>query len=578
MLSLLRSPFFRHPGLAARKVAERLDCRVPLRWTPPPPDAAYRISPAWIVPVRDWALDCGLAPAREPTEVWGVAYPLEELLDACRRGPAHTPDARGDIKRIWDFSRCQALPLMALHAPDAPDAIEAGATFLRRWFAANDRPDGLNWTCAMEVAIRAVNLLLADGLWTGRLREHLGPTEWDRWLWHHGQSIWHGLEARRHPSNHYLADLLGLAALGAAFAGDADAARWRRFAQTEFPRALLAQTWPDGGLREASLPYHALVTEMAWLFVALTGVPPRGRFAARLDAMTRILTDARCEVTGDVFPVGDDDSGRILDLVAPGRARALEQLAAQLTGGAARTARAAHYPRSGWLILRDAGWTVLLEHGGVGLDGVGAHAHNDDLSLCVNHDGRRWVTDPGSHLYTPDPVRRNAFRSARSHATLMLDDAEPNPLPAAPPLDHVFLLPGRARAWPARLEHARCGQARRRWNGAAHTRRIELCDGGLHVTDTLTLRRAAAVTATLPLAPGVTADVSPDGEVMLRQGDAAMRLRARPAPACAIVASEHAPRYGQCVPAARVIARFQAPAGATTLEWSLEPVGGQPFS
>ena len=67
-------------------------------------------------------------------------------------------------------------------------------------------------------------------------------------------------------SNHYLADLLGLLVVGSIFPGDASAQAWRRFAAEEFPKALLSQTHDDGGLDEASLRYHAFVTEMALLF------------------------------------------------------------------------------------------------------------------------------------------------------------------------------------------------------------------------------------------------------------------------------------------------------------------------
>ena len=83
------------------------------------------------------------------------------------------------------------------------------------WLTANPWPYGVNWTNAMEVAIRAVNLLWATRLfgdapgWTDKRRATLC-----RSLWQHGVFIEHNLEAssrngRIVTANHYLADVTG---------------------------------------------------------------------------------------------------------------------------------------------------------------------------------------------------------------------------------------------------------------------------------------------------------------------------------------------------------------------------------
>lgn len=56
------------------------------------------------------------------------------------------------------------------------------------------------------------------------------------------------------------------------------------------------------------------------------------------------------------------------------------------------------------------------------------HAHNDQLSIELNIDGKDLIIDPGAYIYTPLPKRRNEFRSVKVHFTPHPDTDEPAPL------------------------------------------------------------------------------------------------------------------------------------------------------
>ena len=60
---------------------------------------------------------------------------------------------------------------------------------------------------------------------------------------------------------------------------------------------------------------------------------------------------------------------------------------------------------------------MLVRCGEVGQNGNGGHSHNDQLSLTLTLDGKQVIADPGSYLYTPDPVMRNKFRGTAMHFT-----------------------------------------------------------------------------------------------------------------------------------------------------------------
>jgi len=440
-----KSPLARHPALLARKVAWRLGLYredAPLSAIP---SGSVAYPAHWAPTLRSWLQQVPLNPPPHSfNRVFGRDFDESLLLGLCREGPRRGEKGlTGDIKLIWDYSRGQ--PLFT-NAAAGPAQTGACAQFIRRWQEANADTNGPAWVCAMDTAIRAANWIFSDTLLDGALAGATGHNEFSKALHRHGQSIWRRLEIRIINSNHYLADLLGLAIIGSIFPQDPPAQRWLAFARDEFPLALLAQTREDGGLNEASLRYHAFVTEMALLFrLALgTALPPTAE--ARLKQMCQVVADFE-DATGDVFPFGDDDSGRVLavDFASTlGRAQILLRLAAVVFGAPFKRATESARLKSGWWIRRAGDFTLALEFGGVGLEGLGGHAHNDDLSITLEWRNRPVIVDPGSFLYTSDPEARNQFRSTKSHNTLIMDGNEQRGLTSS-----MFFLPGPDAAFQA---------------------------------------------------------------------------------------------------------------------------------
>ena len=479
--ALLGSPFARNPGLIGRRLAARLRL---FREDVPAPVAPVSkvVYPAhWGTSLHEWIRQVPLSPTLLPFgRVFGRDFDETLLLRLCREGPSRAEAGlTTDIKLIWDYSRGHAL---FTNAASAPERVGESVAFLRRWLEANSDTTGRNWTCAMEVSIRATNWIFADVLAAGELGRRFGEAEWAAWLWRHGWLIWRRLEAKvRSSSNHYLADLLGLIVVGCLFPGDARARAWLRFAQLEFPQALLAQTRGDGGLDEASLRYHAFVTEMALLARLAGGEVWPGESESRLRAMCRIVANFR-DASGDLFAFGDDDSGRVLavDFASNmGRAEALLRLAAVVMGEEFKPAREALCADSGWWVRRSGGFTVALEFGGVGLRGKGSHAHNDDLSFILEWQGRPVVVDSGTFNYTCDPAARDRFRSTLAHNTVVVGGLEQRSL-----REGLFLMRGRDAAWPAR-ETADGGWTFTRDAGAgvSHCREINVPAEGVNIRD-----------------------------------------------------------------------------------------------
>lgn len=82
-------------------------------------------------------------------------------------------------------------------------------------------------------------------------------------------------------------------------------------------------------------------------------------------------------------------------------------------------------PDFGLFVFRSPRVYLAVRCGPVGQNGVGGHAHNDQLSIELQVDGLDWIRDPGAYLYTPLPELRNAYRSAHAHFGPRVSGPEP---------------------------------------------------------------------------------------------------------------------------------------------------------
>ena len=83
------------------------------------------------------------------------------------------------------------------------------------------------------------------------------------------------------------------------------------------------------------------------------------------------------------------------------------------------------YPDFGVFVYRTKRMFLAIRCGSIGQDGVGGHAHNDQLSIELNVDGEDWIADPGTYLYTPIPELRDEYRSVRAHFAPRMGGREP---------------------------------------------------------------------------------------------------------------------------------------------------------
>jgi hypothetical protein len=368
-----------------------------------------------------------------------------------------------DVRVVWELNRLAHLITLG-RAYAITDDQKFSAEFFRQvasWREQNPIGRGVNWNCAMEVALRAMNLLAAFDLFlrAPQMTEaHLADLL--RMFDHHGAHIRRNLEfSHIATSNHYLADVTGLLWLGLLLPELESAAGWRDFGLREMLNEIDKQVLADGADYEASTGYHRLKLELflySFVLCHLNGIKIDERYWNKLRGMVGYVS-AYLRPDGSAPLIGDSDSGQVLPIVP----RAGDDHAYILALGAAvfqeprfkiagsppqevlwvlgeqglrdyqalpgdEPAQSQAFPDAGTYVLRNDDLYVLFNASGSGVNGRGSHGHNDALSIEVSACGSAFIVDPGTYVYTADLAERHRFRSTSYHSTVEVDGVEQN--------------------------------------------------------------------------------------------------------------------------------------------------------
>ena len=366
-----------------------------------------------------------------------------------------------DIRVLWELNRLAHLVTLGQAYSLTGDEEFAREFFaqVESWREQNPVGRGPNWACAMEVALRLMNLLAAFSCF--RQSTQLSEERLLALLTlfnQHAAHITRNLEfSYIATSNHYLSDVAGLLWVAIALPELSAATQWREWALPEFFREIDKQILPDGADYEGTSGYHCFVLELfLYTFVLLRAnrIEVEDKYRRKLHAM---LVYLRGIVRPDgITPfVGDNDGGHIFF-----NPRSANDHSYLLALGAAVFAESEFKlngseipPELLWLlgeeglqtlqqlevtieppsqVFHDAGACVLkhddlflmLTANGDHSGRPSSHRHNDLLSLEVFANGRSFIVDPGTYVYTGDLRERHMFRSTAYHSTLEIDNEE----------------------------------------------------------------------------------------------------------------------------------------------------------
>jgi len=332
-----------------------------------------------------------------------------------------------DIRVVWELNRLGHL----LRTTDTTEFLNQ----LRSWNEQNPYARGPNWTCAMEVALRAMNILIA-------FEQHRTAPQVDaealqfmlKLLQQHGRYIRDNLEfSYLATSNHYLSDVTGLLWLGVMLPELSNATEWREFGLTELLREMDKQVLNDGADYESSTGYHRFVTELflySFMLCRAQEILISQKYWTRLHQM---LTFIRGYLRPDGLAplIGDTDGGQVLPFQrrhANDHAYVLDAGSEVFTDPELKTPDTSSraFPDAGLYVMRKDDCYLCFNATGAGINGRGSHGHNDALSIEVCARGRAFIVDPGTYVYSADLQMRHAFRSTAYHTTVKIDGQEQN--------------------------------------------------------------------------------------------------------------------------------------------------------
>ncbi|MBN1182825.1 MAG: alginate lyase family protein [Bacteroidales bacterium] len=368
-----------------------------------------------------------------------------------------------DVKIPRELSRGHHLLKLGLAYKLTNDEkyAESSIDQIKNWINENPLMYSINWGCTMDVAIRAVNWIYTLCLISNsKLLDDKTINKIKSSLYQHGWFIYRNPERdKSNNGNHYLADLAGQISLGLLFKNLEEPKRWLQLGKEELFREIRMEILPSGMTYERSTNYNRMVLELIMVPVLLLRennheIPTDIWY--RLEKMFDFIMFS-LKPDGTTPIIGDQDNGRLLPFNQQETIdfRYLLSLGAVLFnradlkyhgdgfnifcsifGGPEVREKWGNIPVEpfalGSCAFRDVGLYVMRNKDnylifnatGRGLYpelSPGSHTHSDLLSFELFTQGKSFIIDPGSYLYTADADQRLLFRSTKMHNTVTVD-------------------------------------------------------------------------------------------------------------------------------------------------------------
>lgn len=374
----------------------------------------------------------------------GYTWPKGVFYRKMPRNPAGT-----DIKVPWELSRCHHLLWLGeayLISSDEKYAQEV-VSEINNWIDENPLMYSVNWTCAMDVAIRAanwmyaLNFISASKCFTDEFASRASKS-----LFQHGFFIRNNLEkVIPYSNNHYSSDIVGLLYLGQFFNKKLKGKCWFRFARKEFFKDIDIQVLPSGVHYEKSVSYHRLMVELYSFPIYMLqrcGVSIPKSISDRVQLMFDYVVNYT-KPNGYAPLIADNDDGRFLPFVKRDfrqhnylNDQDSVEIAVVSNGLSkqfgSKIQDSKLYEDAGIAVVRKEDSYLLVSCVGYSRKPnpsdikIGTHTHNDLLSFELNVGGQDIIIDPGTYLYTSSLKERNAFRSTSKHNAIVVDGEEQN--------------------------------------------------------------------------------------------------------------------------------------------------------
>jgi heparinase II/III-like protein len=416
-------------------------------------------------------VDLGSPPRWNRDPRTGVEAPLVfgKLLDY------RDPRRVGDIKYLWEVNRHLHLATLAQGYALSGNVryFNVIRQHLDSWFAECPYRMGLNWSSALEAAIRLINWSVTWQL-LGAARSPLfedteGARLRQRWLesiYQHAQFVQGYFSRHSSANNHLIGEAAGLFIAALTWPCWPRARAWVTEAKAVLEREILLQNAPDGVNREQAVSYQQF--ELDLLVLALLAGKANGQkfsaaFESRIEAMMEYLASIM-DAGGNISMFGDSDDSLVVRLAQggeycryrsslavgailflrgdfKGKAGGLDDKTRWLFGedadavfqglddkGAQLPVRRA-FAEGGYYILgcdfeSENEIRLVADAGPLGYQTIAAHGHADALAFTLSVGGKEFLIDPGTYTFHAQGPWRSYFRGTTAHNTVRVDGTD----------------------------------------------------------------------------------------------------------------------------------------------------------
>jgi hypothetical protein len=375
----------------------------------------------------------------------------------------------GDVKYVWELNRHQFLTTLGKAYRLSGDHRYASAAveLMQDWIRGNPYKVGVNWTSALEVAIRSLSWcqvleFIHDSSALNSDKRQIIL----RSLYQHGHYIDKHLSFFFSPYNHLIGEAAALYIVGSLLSWLKPARGWKDKGWAILEREMPNQFHADGGTVEQAISYHHFT-----LGFYLHGFLLRRRLGLEIPSGMESLLEKAFEFSmymtrpdGLVPMIGDGDEGKAIDLLQNSiwDFRPLLAIGAALFQREDFKAMAGPFPPdAAWLlgiegwkkyeslrdrtpkedskVLRESGYCIMRtgwDHqshylnfdcgeiaAGVPKGDIpsAAHGHADALSIEVAAYGVPVLVDPGFYTYNGNEQWHRYFRETDAHNTVVVD-------------------------------------------------------------------------------------------------------------------------------------------------------------
>lgn len=376
----------------------------------------------------------------------------------------------GDVKYIWEINRHQFFIDLgkAYWLSGNERYAQKFVRFISDWIVNNPYKIGINWTSALEVAVRVISWIWA--YYFCLYSHHITPEinlKILKLIYQHGEYLSKHLSFYSSPYNHLIGELSALFIIGSIFPEFKYADKWRDNSWQRLQQELSRQFHTDGATVEQAMFYHHFTLGFYLMVVLLKEMNDNKVSEDVWNVIERAIEFSMYMTKPDgLIPmIGDVDNARSIYIASPPMwdFRSFPSIGAvifnrgdmkKVAGGFHEDAlwllgvdgldryqnivavepecKSRAFYNSGYYIMR-SGWNkddhyLCFDCGeiaaGLFKDAIpsAAHGHADMLSFELVVYGYPMIIDPGFYTYNGDYRLHCYFRQSNSHNTATVDN------------------------------------------------------------------------------------------------------------------------------------------------------------